>query len=139
VQIPPSGAQGVVICLGGSMSGWTLYLQNGVPAFTYNYLGHELTAIAAAKGLPEGPLTLGLSFNYDGGGLGKGASVALSVGDAVAATGRIEKTVPFRFTGRIDRIDATVGLTPGDRGGRRTRSFGCPVVTTVCAEDDPRV
>ncbi len=140
LQIPAAGAQGVVICLGGSMSGWTLYLENSVPAFAYNYLGHELTTIAAAETLPEGPVLLGLSFNYDGGGLGKGASVTLSVGDAVAATGRIDRTVPFRFsmsgetldvgidtgspiapyghgfrfTGRIDRIEATVSPTPVD-------------------------
>ncbi|MCH9734831.1 MAG: arylsulfatase [Actinomycetia bacterium] len=140
LQIPPGGAQGVVICLGGSMSGWTLYLQNSVPAFSYNYLGHELTTIAACEALPEGPVTLRLSFIYDGGGLGMGASVTLSVGDAMAATGRIEKTLPFRFsmsgetldvgidtgspvapyghgfrfTGRIDRIDATAGPTPAD-------------------------
>lgn len=69
-----------------------------------------------------------------------GASVTLSVSEAVAATGRIERTVPFRFsmsgetldvgidtgspvapyghgfrfTGRIDRIDATVSSTPAD-------------------------
>ena len=140
LQIPPAGAQGVVICLGGAMSGWTLYLKDSVPVFAYNYLGHEITTIAADEALPEGPALLSLSFNYDGGGLGKGASVTLSVGDAVAATGRIERTVPFRFsmsgetldvgidtgspvapyghgfrfTGRIDRIEATVSPTPVD-------------------------
>ncbi|SPM41951.1 Arylsulfatase A or related enzyme [Mycobacterium numidiamassiliense] len=134
LQIPPGGAQGVVICIGGVMSGWTLYLYEGIPHFAYNYLGHELTTVAAAAPLPEGPVALGLSFDYDGGGLGKGAAVFLQVNDAVVASGRIERTVPFRFsmsgetldvgvdtgspvapyghgfrfTGRIDRIDATV-------------------------------
>ncbi len=140
LQIPPGGAQGVVICQGGSMSGWTLYLQGSIPVFVYNYLGHELTTIAAAETLPEGTVLLGLSFDYDGGGLGMGASVTLRIGDAVAATGRIERTVPFRFsmsgetldvgidtgspvapyghgfrfTGSIDRIDATVSPIPAD-------------------------
>ena len=140
LQIPPGGAKGVVICIGGSMSGWTLYLHDGIPRFTYNYLGHELTTVAAAEPLPEDPVALGLSFDYDGGGLGKGASASLLVNDTAVAGGRIERTVPFRFsmsgetldvgvdtgspvapyghafrfTGRIDRIDVTVSPRPVD-------------------------
>ncbi len=82
LQIPPGGVQGVVICIGGAMAGWTLYLQDSIPHFAYNYLGHELTTIAAPEPLPEGPVALGLSFDYDGGGLGKGASVSLRVNDS---------------------------------------------------------
>jgi arylsulfatase len=140
VHIPPGGAQGVIICVGGSMSGWSLYAQDGVPRFTYNYLGHQLTTVAAAEPLPEGPVVVGLSFDYDGGGLGKGASVTLRVNDITVAGGRVERTVPFRFsmsgetldvgtdtgspvapyghdfrfTGLIDRIDATVDPRPAD-------------------------
>ena len=123
------------------MGGWTLYLRDGVPYFLYNYLGHQLTTVAAVEPLPEGPLVLGLSFDYDGGGLGNGASASLLVDDVAVAGGRIERTVPFRFlherrnaptrgtptgspvapyghgfrfTGRIDRIDATVYPQPAD-------------------------
>ncbi len=140
LQIPPGGAQGVIICIGGVMSGWTLYLHDGIPRFTYNYLGHELATVGAADPLPEGPVALGLLFDYDGGGLGKGASVSLLVSDTAVASGRIERTVPFRFsmsgetldvgvdtgspvapyghafrfTGRIDRIDVSVRPRPAD-------------------------
>ena len=140
VQIPPGGAQGVIICIGGAMGGWTLYVQDNIPAFGYNYLGHELTTVAAAEPLPEGPVALDLSFDYDGGGLGKGASESLLVNDIAVAGGRIERTDPFRFsmsgetldvgvdtgspvapyghgfrfTGRIDRIDAAVHPQPAD-------------------------
>ncbi|WP_322861474.1 arylsulfatase [Mycobacterium europaeum] len=140
LAIPAGGARGVVICIGGAMAGWSLYLQRGVPRFAYNYLGHELTTIAATEPLPEGPVALAVSFDYDGGGLGKGASVSLRVNDMTVAGGRVERTVPFRFsmsgetldvgtdtgspvapyghdfrfTGRIDRIDATVHPHPTD-------------------------
>ncbi|MEE3062918.1 MAG: arylsulfatase [Actinomycetota bacterium] len=139
-QIPPGGVQGVIICIGGSMAGWSLYVQDGIPRFTYNYLGHQLTTVAGAEPLPEGPVLVGLSFDYDGGGLGKGASVSVRVNEIEVASGRIERTVPFRFsmsgetldvgtdsgspvapyghdfrfTGRIDRIDATVEPQPAD-------------------------
>ncbi len=140
LTIPAGGAQGVVISIGGAMAGWSLYLRGGIPRFVYNYLGRELTTVAAAELLPEGPVALGLSFDYDGGGLGRGASVSLHVDDAEIARGRVERTVPFRFsmsgetldvgtdtgspvapyghdfrfTGRIDRIDATVCPQPAD-------------------------
>lgn len=140
LTIPSGGAQGVVISIGGAMAGWSLYLRGGIPQFVYNYLGHELTTVAAAEPLPEGPVALGLSFDYDGGGLGRGGSVSLRVDDAEVARGRVERTVPFRFsmsgetldvgtdtgspvapyghdfrfTGRIDRIDATVRPHPAD-------------------------
>ncbi len=140
LQIPPGGANGVVICIGGAMAGWSLYLRDGIPQFAYNYLGHELTTVAAPEPLPEGPVVLGLSFDYDGGGLGKGASASLHVNDTGVAAGRIARTVPFRFsmsgetldvgtdtgspvapygqefrfTGRIDRIDVTVRPQPAD-------------------------
>ncbi|MBY0443170.1 MAG: arylsulfatase [Mycobacteriaceae bacterium] len=140
LQIPVGGAQGVVICIGGAMGGWTLYLDGGVPCFAYNYLGHELTTVAAAKPLSAGPVALVLSFDYDGGGLGKGALVALRADGIKVASGRLERTVPFRFsmsgetldvgtdtgspvapyghdfrfTGSIDRIDAVVRPRPAD-------------------------
>ena len=140
LTIPTGGAQGVVISIGGAMAGWSLYLRDGIPHFAYNYFGHELTTVAAAEQLPEGPVALGLSFDYDGGGLGKGASVSLLVDGTEVAGGRVERTVPFRFsmsgetldigtdtgspvapyghdfrfTGRVDRIDATVCPQPAD-------------------------
>ncbi|MEZ0352534.1 arylsulfatase [Mycobacterium sp. pR1184] len=140
LQIPPGGAHGVVICLGGAMGGWTLYLRDGIPHFAYNYLGHALTTVAAQAPLPEGPVSLGLSFDYDGGGFGRGASVSLHVNETTVADGRVEPTVPFRFsmsgetldvgtdtgspvapyghgfqfTGGIHRIDVTVRPHPAD-------------------------
>ena len=142
LQIPPGGAQGVVICIGGSMAGWTMYFQDGVPRFTYNYLGHEITTVAGPDVLAEGKVVVGLSFDYDGGGLGKGATLTLSLDETPVATGRLERTVPFRFsmsgetldvgvdtgspvapygqdfrfTGRVDRVEATVNQRPADLG-----------------------
>ncbi|MHA7652464.1 arylsulfatase [Mycobacterium sp. ML4] len=138
--IPAGGAQGVVICIGGAMAGWSLYFQYGVPMFTYNYLGHEISTVTATDPLPEGAVSLGLSFDYDGGGLGRGATASLLVNDRAVAHGRVERTVPFRFsmsgetldvgvdtgspvaryghnfrfTGRIDRIEASVDPRPAD-------------------------
>jgi hypothetical protein len=50
--------------------------------------------VTSAEPLPEGQVALVLSFDYDGGGLGKGASVSLHANDTEVASGRIERTVP---------------------------------------------
>ena len=40
-----------------------------------------------------------VEFTYDGGGLGKGGDVELFVDGASVGTGRVDSTVPMRFSG----------------------------------------
>lgn len=42
-----------------------------------------------------------MSFDYDGGGVGKGGKVTMTADDKTIAEGRIENTIPFRITGRL--------------------------------------
>ena len=47
-----------------------------------------LTTIGGRSACPAGPVELGVAFEYDGGGLGKGGAVRLTVnGDEVAQGG----------------------------------------------------
>ena len=39
VEIPASGANGVILCQGGRFGGWSLYVKDGKPAYTYNFVG----------------------------------------------------------------------------------------------------
>ena len=73
LQIPEDGAEGVVVCQGGNMAGWSLYLDDSKPVYYYNYLGHEQYRIASDTPLPAGDVQLGVQFAYDGQGLGKAA------------------------------------------------------------------
>ena len=41
LSIPDDGAEGVVICQGGNMAGWSLYLQEGIPVYYYNLYGRS--------------------------------------------------------------------------------------------------
>jgi arylsulfatase len=52
---------------------------------------------AKGKLAPGTPAVL-FEFKYDGGGLGKGATAVLSVDGKKVAEGRIERTVPLRFS-----------------------------------------
>src|SRR6202042_1969203 len=49
--------------------------------------------------LPGGKVTVKFEFNYDGGGVGKGGTGQLFVNGQKVAEGRIDRTVPFIFSG----------------------------------------
>jgi len=134
VEIPPGGANGVLMADGGDGGGFSLFLKDGKPAFTYNFFRQQVTTIAASTALPPGAANIVLRFNYDGGGRGKGAQVTLLVNDRAVGQARLPQTVPtafsfedtfdvgedsaspvadydspFAFTGMIDRIDLDLG------------------------------
>jgi arylsulfatase A-like enzyme len=130
VEIPKKGANGVIIAQAGRFGGWSFYLKDGKPTYTYNWLGLERYTVAATQGVPAGKATIRFEFAYDGGGLGKGGTGTIFVNGKQVATGRIEKTqfavfsadegadvgadegtpvteaykVPFKFTGKIAKV-----------------------------------
>ena len=98
VEIPEGGADGVILSQGGRFGGWSLYLKDGKPVYTYNFLGLERFTVASTSAIPAGDATILLDFVYDGGGLGKGGLATLSVNGKSVAEGRIEKTQPLIFS-----------------------------------------
>jgi arylsulfatase len=111
VEIPSGGANGVLLAQGGRFGGWCLYLKDGKPAYTYNWVGLQQFTIASTEALPEGHATIKFDFVYDGGGLGKGGTGTLTVNGQKVAEGRIEKTQPAIFsadeTADVGMDDAT--------------------------------
>lgn len=130
VEIPEGGANGVLMADGGRGGGFSLYLKDGKPTYTYNFFEQRITTIAAPNALPPGPAKIVVQFDYDGGGRGKGAEAKLFVNDVEVGSARLPQTVsvafsfedtfdvgedsaspvgdyegPFPFTGAIDRID----------------------------------
>ncbi|MDM0022707.1 arylsulfatase [Variovorax saccharolyticus] len=95
LDVPQGGAEGVVFAQGGRFGGFSLYLKDGRPTYTYNWVGLERYTVASPEALPPGKATIKLDFAYDGGGSGKGGIASLSVGGRKVAEGRIEKTIPF--------------------------------------------
>jgi len=92
VNIPKGGGKGVILAQGGRFGGWSLYLKDGNPVYTYNWLGLKHYTIAAQKVLPVGKATIRYEFVYDGGGFGKGGVGTIFVNDKKVAQGRIENT-----------------------------------------------
>jgi arylsulfatase A-like enzyme len=102
LETPRGGANGVILAQGGRFGGWSIHLQDGKPCFTYNWLGLERYKIAAKEALLPGKGVLVVDFQYDGGGLGKGATLVMSANGKPLANGRIENTVRHRFTESAD-------------------------------------
>jgi arylsulfatase len=135
LEIPKKGASGVILAQAGRFGGWSLYVKDGKPSYTYNWLGLQRYTVAAQQALPAGKVTLRFEFAYDGGGVGKGGMGTLFVNGKKVASARIDQTqccafsgdegadvgsdegtpvteaykVPFKFTGKIDKV--TIDLT----------------------------
>jgi len=130
VEIPKQGANGVLAAVGGEGGGFSLFLRDGRPTYTYNFFRQKMTTITAPSALPPGPATIVLHVTYSGTGVAKTAVATLSVNGRAVGTAQIPQTVPnvfsfeetfdvgedsaspvgayespFPFTGTIQRID----------------------------------
>jgi arylsulfatase len=105
-----ANGNGVIVCQGGRFGGFSFYLKNGKPSFTYNYLGLQSFNIIAEQALKAGKHTIVFDFKYDGGGLGKGGTGTISVDGAKVAEGRFDKTEAGVFS--VDDL-ADVGTDDG--------------------------
>jgi arylsulfatase len=91
--------RGIILCQGGKFGGWALYMDNGKPAYTYNYFGLESYTIQSDTKLSGENVEIKLQFDYDGGGTGKGGKAILYVDGKKVAEGRVDKTEPAVFSG----------------------------------------
>jgi arylsulfatase len=151
IEIPQSGADGMLVTQGGRFGGYGFYLLKGKPVFVWNLFDLVRTRWEGDAALGPGKHTLVFDFKYDGGGLGKGGVGALKVDGREVANHRIEHTVPFilqwdeafnvgvdtgtpvddkdyqvpfRFTGRLARLTVRLGpsaLTPGEEEIQRVK------------------
>ena len=112
---------GVIACQGGNMSGWSMWLNDGVPSFTYNCYGHEITTLAGNT-LKAGNHLIEAVFDYDG-GFGKGGDLVLVVDETAVAHERLERTVPVGFSMSGETFD--VGIDTGSPVGPYPHDFRC--------------
>ena len=109
MEVSASG-NGVIVCQGGKFGGFSFYLKNGKPGFTYNYLGLSQSTVTSPKAITPGKHTVVYDFKYDGGGQGKGGIGTILVDGQKVAEGRIDKTQPGIFS--VDDL-ADVGVDDG--------------------------
>ena len=143
VDIPPEGAEGVLLAMGGILGGYTLYVQDGRLQYVHNLLGRREDHLVAPEPLTPGRHTLGFAYRCDdpfGGGHGTltvdgeavaeadirrftpvrfsimGSGITCGYDGASAVTARYRG--PFAFTGTLDRVvvDVDPGTRPVDYG-----------------------
>lgn len=98
LNIPQEGANGVILTQGGRFGGWSLYLKDGKPEFTYNFLGLERYVVSSSEKLSNGPVKVKFDFVYDGGGFGKGGTGTIYIDGKAIAEARVEQTQPNIFS-----------------------------------------
>jgi hypothetical protein len=145
VDVPPGGVEGMLVTDGGHFSGYGLYLLKGRPVFTWNLIQLERVKWQGKEALAPGKHTVEFDWKYAGPGLGKGGTGTLKVDGQVVDSHPMPRSlpvgigwvetfnvgvdsgtpvddqdyqVPFRFTGKINRLTIKLGpeeLTPAER------------------------
>jgi hypothetical protein len=146
IEIPPGGAEGMLVTDGGRFGGYGFYLLKGRPVFTWNLLALERVKWQAKEALAPGKHTLAFDWKYDGPGLGKGGTGTLKVDgkdvnshpmprslpitlpwdetfnvglDTGTPVDDQDYQVPFRFTGTITKLMVQLGpseISPAEQG-----------------------
>jgi arylsulfatase len=106
VEIPPGGAEGMIVTQGGRFAGYGFYLLKGKPVFTWNLFNLKRVKWQAPEALSPGKHTLEFDFKYDGlgpatlafnntSGLGRSGTGVLKVDGKAVAEQKMERTIPL--------------------------------------------
>ena len=141
LDVPASGAEGVIIAQGGNIGGWVLYAKAGKLKYCYNLLGiHHFFAESEGK-IPAGEHQVRMEFAYAGGGLGKGGTATLYVDGKKVGEGKVAATAAMIFSaddGCDVGQDTGSPVSPeyGPRGNEFTgRVKGVQIAVAEAAED----
>jgi arylsulfatase len=103
VVIPKGGAQGVLLCNGGSFGGYTFFVNKDRKLqFSHNYVGLEEYKVVSAGKVPAGKVTLRMQFKSTGppdfkAGKGGPGTVTLFINGKQVGQGNIPVTVPIAY------------------------------------------
>jgi len=99
IEVPATGANGVIIAQAGRFGGWSLYMKGGRAHYVYNFGGLERYTASSKAVLAPGKHTIRYEFDYDGGAPGSGGKGRLLVDGQLAGEVRVVHTMPFAFSG----------------------------------------
>ncbi len=98
IVVPEKGAQGVIVCQGANIGGWTLYAKSGKLKYCYNWGGFKNFMVESADALPAGQHQVRMEFAYAGGGMGKGGKVTLYTDGKQVGQGNVDATLATIFS-----------------------------------------
>jgi arylsulfatase len=106
IEVPQSGAEGMLITQGGRFGGYGFYVLRGKPVFNWNLVELKHVKWEAPDALSPGKHVLEFDFKYDGlgmgtlafnnlSGIGRGGTGVLKVDGKQVATQKMEHTIPL--------------------------------------------
>ena len=115
--VPSSGVEGVIVAEADHLGGFSLFVQDGRLTHTYSMMGVFIFRQQATEPLPAGEVKVRMEFAADAPKPATGGQVTLFVNDRPVGGGRMDHTVPMRFSGYA-------GMDIGrDNGGVVDRSY----------------
>ena len=97
--VPEAGAEGVIVANADHLGGFTLYVKDGKLTHMYSMMGVLTFKQVAEEDLPTGDVTVRMEFAADGATPATGGEVTLYIDDRPVGKGRMDHTVPIRFSG----------------------------------------
>jgi arylsulfatase A-like enzyme len=105
VDIPPGGAEGVLLCQGSGAGGWSFYVKDGKLHYVHNYVQRAVYSVSSRDGLPPGRHQLRFEFEPTG-------KPDLAAGKG--APGRAQLYVDGELAGQSEfPVTTPVGFNPG--------------------------
>jgi hypothetical protein len=106
IEVPESGAEGMLVTSGGRFGGWGFYLLKSKPVYTWNLVDLKRVRWEGPDALTPGKHTLEFDFKYDGlgaetlafnsmSGIGRGGTGTLKVDGKEVASQKMENTLPL--------------------------------------------
>jgi arylsulfatase A-like enzyme len=97
--VPDGGAEGVIVAEADHLGGFSLWVDDGKLTHTYSMMGVFVYRQQAETRLPAGEVTVRMEFAADAPKPATGGEVTLFINDIPVGKGRMDHTVPVRFSG----------------------------------------
>ncbi len=97
--VPPQGVQGVIVAEADHLGGFSLFVDDDRLTHTYSMMGVFIYRQQATEPLPLGEVNVRMQFAADEPKPATGGQVTLFVNDKPVGGGRVDHTVPVRFSG----------------------------------------
>jgi arylsulfatase len=97
--VPEGGAEGVIVAEADHLGGFSLFVQGGKLTHTYSMMGVFVYRQQAEEPLPAGEVKVRMEFAADAAKPATGGEVTLFINDRPVSKGRMDHTVPVRFSG----------------------------------------
>jgi len=97
--VPAGGAEGVIVAEADHLGGFSLFVDGGKLTHTYSMMGVFVYRQQAGEPLPAGEVNVRMEFAADEAKPATGGEVTLFINDRPVGKGRMDHTVPVRFSG----------------------------------------